>query len=167
MPRKTLKKLAWLALVSTTLSFLGAEVSGFNRVYAMDCDAVISDVLLGISDRGAIIDKTWKDDASDYRGNPFPGSEHLVIALSGSGEGSVNPSRAAQVANNILMSGKLNHQWAKQIISACPNLSIVGFGMSRTGWQNMFYRFRDGQVRPKVCVSDVSSGSGWGVGWCD
>ena len=45
------------------------------------------------------------------------------------------------------MSPSLNLSWAKQIMAACPDIAIVGFGMWRTGWQNMFYRFRDGQIR--------------------
>lgn len=154
--------------VSASMSALSSGVVfiGVSQARAVDCDAAISDVLQDISGRGAMIARVEKRDASNYSGNPFPGSRHLVVALEGSGQPSVNPKRAAQAAENIMMSPKLNYSWAQSIVEACPDIAIVGFGMWQTGWQNMFYRFRDGRVRPKVCISDMTSTT-WGVGWCD
>lgn len=133
----------------------------------MDCDSTLSEVLQSITTKGAMIARVDRRDAGSYEGNPFPNSEHLIIALEGSGEPSTNPKKAAQAAQNILTSPSLNLSWAKQILASCPDIAIVGFGMWRTGWQNMFYRFRDGQVRPKVCTTELEPSRSWGVGWCD
>jgi hypothetical protein len=132
-----------------------------------ECDSTLSEVLEGITAKGAIIASVERRDAGSYDANPFPSSEHLVVALEGSGEPSTNPKKAAQAAQNILTSPSLNLSWAKQIMASCPDIAIVGFGMWRTGWQNMFYRFRDGQVRPKVCTTELGPSGSWGIGWCD
>jgi|688.fasta_scaffold112303_2 hypothetical protein len=134
---------------------------------AKDCDSTLSGVLQGIVSQGAIIAMINRKDATSYEGNPFPNSEHLIVALAGSGQPSTNPKKAAQAAQNILNSPSLNLSWARQIMAACPDIAIVGFGMWQTGWQNMFYRFRDGQVRPKVCTTELDPSRTWGVGWCD
>jgi hypothetical protein len=136
-------------------------------VKAQDCDSILSEVLQRIGSKGAMIARVDRRDARSYDANPFPNSEHLVIALEGSGQPSTNPKRAAQAALDILMSPSLNLSWAKQIMAACPDIAIVGVGMWGTGWQNMFYRFKDGQVRPKVCTSEIESSGLWGIGWCD
>ncbi len=157
--------LAAVALLFLVPSLQAVALSAEDR--PLDCDATISDVLRGISDRGAIIEYIKKEDASSAPGNPFPGSESLTIGLNGSGNGSSDPKKAKQIANNILISGKLNYAWAKQTMAACPQIAIVRFGMWRTGWFNSFYRFSDGQVRPRVCTSSTETSESWGLGWCD
>jgi hypothetical protein len=112
----------------------------------IDCDSTLSEVLQSITTQRAMIARVDRRDAGSYEGNPHPNSEHLIIALEGSGEPSSNPKKAAQAAQNILNSPGLNLSWAKQIMASCPGIAIVGFGMWQTGWQNMFYRFRGGQV---------------------
>jgi len=87
--------------------------------------------------------------------------------LNGSGNGSSDPKKAKQIANNILISEKLNYAWAKQTMAACPQIAIVRFEMWRTGWLNSFYRFSDGQVRPRVCTRSTETSESWGLGWCD
>jgi hypothetical protein len=144
-----------------------ATIALSSPVRAKDCDSTLSDVLQDIALKGAMIAKIDRRDASSYDGNPFSNSEHLVVALEGSGMPSTNPKKAAQAATDILNSPSLNLTWATRIMAACPDIAIVGFGMWRTGWQNMYYRFRDGRVRPKVCISELGSSQSWGVGWCD
>jgi hypothetical protein len=141
-----------------------AAIAISSSVQAKDCDSTLSDVLQDINVKGAMIAKIDRRDASFYDGNPFSNSEHLIIALEGSGQPSTNPKRAAQAATDILNSPSLNLTWANQIMAACPEIAIVGFGMWRTGWQNMYYRFRDGRVRPKVCITELDSTRAWGVG---
>ena len=146
---------------------LSVVLVGPEPVMARDCDASIIGVLADIRNRGAVLANTSRSNANNYNGNPFASSEELVIALDGSGSGSSNPKLAVQVARNILMSKSLNLTWSKQIMEACPDLVIVGFGMWSTGWLNSFYRFKDGQIRPKVCTSTLEPSTIWGVGWCD
>ena len=157
--------LSAVALLFLVPSLQAVALSAEDR--PLDCDATISDVLRGISDRGAIIEYVQKKDASSEPGNPFPRSESFTIVLNGSGNGSLDPKKAQQVANNILISDKLNYAWAKQTMAACPHIAIVRFGMWRTGWLNSFYRFSDGQVRPRVCTRSRESPEYWGLGWCD
>lgn len=156
-----------VAVVASIFSLSSFEAFVPHTARAQDCDSVVSDILIDIRDRGATIDETRKSDASRHPGNPFPGSESFVIFLSGSGDGSSNPKRSGQVANNIMMSMKLQEAWTNRIMGACSSYSIVVFALSRSGWRNAFYRFKDGRVRPKVCVSDMTAQSRWGVGWCD
>lgn len=156
-----------MGLLCAGTAALSSVLISFEPAKAGDCDAVLSDVLQGISSRGAIIARVDRRDAGSYEGNPFPSSKHMIVALEGSGEPSVNPQKAAKAAQDILNSPKLNLDWAKLIMASCPDVAIVGFGMWQTGWQNMFYRFRDGQVPPKVCTSELEPSRSWGVGWCD
>lgn len=157
--------LAAVALLFLVPSLQPVALSAEDR--PLDCEATISDVLRGISDRGAIIEYIKKENASSEPGNPFPDSESLTIVLNGSGNGSSDPKKAKQIANNILISEKLNYAWAKQTMAACPQIAIVRFGMWRTGWLNSFYRFSDGQVRPRVCTRSTETSESWGLGWCD
>lgn len=157
--------LAAVALLFLVPSLQPVALSAEDR--PLDCDATISDVLRGISDRGAIIEYIKKEDASSAPGNPFPGSESLTIVLNGSGNGSSDPKKAKQIAKNILMSNNLNYAWAKRTMAACPHIAIVSFGMWRTGWLNSLYRFSDGQIRLRVCTSSIESSEYWGLGWCD
>lgn len=165
MPRSL--KLGLLTSISTAGVCSGLALFAASPALSKDCAGGLSDVLQDISSRGAIIATVNNRDAGGCEGNPFPGSKHLIIALEGSGQPSVNPKRASQAAQNILMSPQLNFSWAKKIMAACPDVAIVGFGMWQSGWQNMYYRFKDGQIRPKVCLAEMTKSSPWGVGWCD
>jgi len=157
--------LSAVALLFLVPSLQAVALSAEDR--PLDCDATIIDVLRGISDRGAIIEYSQKKDASSAPGNPFRSSESFTIVLNGSGNGSLNPKKSQQIAHNVLNSGRLNYAWAKQIMAACPHIAIVSFGMWRTGWLSSFYRFSDGQVRPRVCTRSIESPEYWGLGWCD
>ena len=166
----SMKKFLYKALITSlgVLTVIPANADIYlPSLKTGDCNATISDILLGISNRGAIIEYIQKKDATTEPGNPFPGSESLTIALNGSSNGTSDPKKAQQVAKNILMSDKLNYAWAKQTINACPHIAIVRFGMWQTGWLNSFYRFSDGQVRPRVCTRSIETSESWGFGWCD
>ena len=79
----SMKKFLYKALITSlgVLTVIPANADIYlPSLKTGDCNATISDILLGISNRGAIIEYIQKKDATTEPGNPFPGSESLTIA---------------------------------------------------------------------------------------
>jgi hypothetical protein len=148
---------------------VSCQSSGISTAMAAtgDCKAAVSNILTDIdSNKGALIAFVDENVIEGYDDNPFPGSMRIRIGLDGNAEAARDPRRAQAIASNILSSPKLTDSYAKSLMKSCENVSIVGIGIAKTGYWIEWFRFSDGSIRRKVCMSDPSS-NGWGYGYCD
>jgi hypothetical protein len=118
------------------------------------------------SNKGALIAFVDENVIEGYDDKPFPRSKRIRIGLDGNAESARNPKRAQAIASNILSSPKLTDSYAISLMKSCEDVSIVGIGIAKTGYWIEWFRFPDGSIRRKVCMSNPSS-NGWGYGFCD
>lgn len=149
--------------------FVFGQSSGISTAIAAtgDCKAALSNILTDIdTNKGALIAFVDENAIEGYDDNPFPASMRIRIGLDGNAEAARDPRKAQAIASNILSSPKLIDSYAKSLMKSCENVSIVGIGIAKTGYWIEWFRFSDGSIRRKVCMSDPSS-NGWGYGYCD
>ena len=156
-----------LAFLAAGVSLLAMETSSSAQDSQALCQVATSDVARAIATQGAHIGVMAVLPVQD-RTTPYPGSQSLMFGLGRSLEERSIPSvtREDKVASNILSSPKLAMNWAKQIISACPNISHVGFNLRYTGSSLQFFRFPNGEVREPFCVDVSIPNPPWGSDCC-
>jgi hypothetical protein len=121
------------------------------------CKAVLSSILADIdSNKGALIAFMDENVIEGYDVNSFPRSKRIRIGLDGNAESARDPKRVQVIASNILSSPKLTDSYAKSLMKSCDDVSIVGIGIAKTGYWIEWFRFSDGSIRRKVCMSNPS-----------
>lgn len=134
------------------------------------CQVAISDVARAIATQGAHIGvmEFRPVQYPVFPATPYPGSQSLVFGLGRSLEERSMPSvpREVRAASDILSSPKLAMNWAKQIISTCPNISHVAFNQRYSGWSLRVFRFPNGEVREPFCVDTSIRNPPWGSDCC-
>ena len=147
--------------------FILYSATGTAMAATRDCKAALSSILTDIdSNKGALIAFVDENVIEGYDDNPFPRSKRIRIGLDGNAESARDPKRAQAIASKILSSPKLTDSYAKSLMKSCEDVSIVGIGIAKTGYWIEWFRFSDGSIRRKVCMSNPSS-NGWGYGFCD
>jgi hypothetical protein len=93
--------------------------------------------------------------------NPFPGSQTLFISLLTQYNQKIQSAyerRHTQMADNLLNSPALMVRLSRQIMDACPGISIVNMHRAGSGDSNPIFRMPSGIVKPGVWIDTCGRG---------